>query len=260
MFRKIKNGESIRLFGKVAIVTGGSGTLGRSIVEEFFKEGSDVVLTYFVDKKNADMLVSKARIYKRKCFAIKCDVRNINDIKNVVNTALQHFKKVDILINNAGVADNVSLENITEDIWNNVIDTDLKGPFYFCKLISSIMKKQGYGKIINISSIGGIKGTYNQASFGAAKSGLIGFTRSLGIELAHYNINVNAIAPGVIETENKPKEEYRKIANIIPIKKVGKPIDIARMAVFLASSDSDFIVGQTFIVDGGHSNAVFYDY
>lgn len=246
----------MKLLDKTAIITGGSSPIGRVIVEEFLKEGADVVFTYFVNKQIADLLVHKAKLYKRKCIALNCNVKDIGKVEDIVKKTLDDFKKVDILINNVGAVFNGPFEQTTEDIWNNIINTNLKGAFYFCKFVSPVMKKQQYGKIINISSIAGIRGTIHQTSYGAAKSGLIGFTRSLAMELAPYKINVNAIAPGVIE--NRPIEKYDDIVKLIPIKRIGKPMDIARAAVFLSSSDSDFIVGQTLVVDGGHSNIVLY--
>lgn len=154
---------------------------------------------------------------------------------------------------------NAPIENSTVENLNSIIDIDLRGPIYFCKLVSPIMKEQNMGKIINIASIGGMRGTYGQSVYGAAKAGLVGFTKCLGIELASFNINVNAIAPGVIETFEERKDSYAELAKIIPSKRVGKSIDIAKTVVFLASEDSNFIVGQTVVVDGGHSNIIFYN-
>lgn len=249
----------MKLLDRVAIVTGGSGNIGRAIVEEFTKEGADVVFTYLTDKNNADMLELKCKPYKRNVIGMKCDVRNFEDVKKVVDFTVEKFNKIDILVNNAGTAVQENVENITEDGWKMTIDTDLRGPFYFSKLIAPIMKKQMSGKIINISSHVGTSAIPRHSAHGAAKAGLIGFSKNLAVELAPYKINVNVIAPGTIETNKFPPDYYKRVSNLIPMKRVGKPVDVAKATVFLASSDSDFIAGDTLVIDGAHSLIVRYD-
>ena len=239
----------MKLLGKVAIVTGGSGHIGRAAVEELVKEGADVVSTFLTDKINADLLSQQIKSVK----LMRCDVRKLEDIKKVVEATINEFKKIDILVNNAGSGVKGPVETITEEGWDMQFDVDLKGSFLFSKSVIPTMKKQHYGKIINISSIVAITGTIGHTAHAAAKAGLIAFTRNLAMEMAQYNINVNCIAPGIIEA-NYPKKIYQKWAeNLIPLKRVGKPEDVAKLVVFLASSDSDFITGQTLIIDGGHS-------
>lgn len=249
----------MKLLDRVAIVTGGSGCIGRSIVEEFAKEGADVVFTYLKDKTNADDLILRTEQYKRKIIGLQCDVRNFEDVKNVVDTTIKEFNKIDILVNNAGTAVQNYIENLDESGWDITIDTDLKGPYFLTRLVVPIMKKQSFGKIINISSHVGFSAIPRHSVHGAAKAGLIGFSKNLAVELAPYKINVNVIAPGTIETSNFPTDYYKKISNFIPMKRVGKPTDVARAAVFLASSDSDFIAGDVLVVDGAHSLVVRYD-
>lgn len=243
----------------MAIVTGGSGNIGSAIVKEFLKEGANVIFTYFQNEQSAKMLLDECNSkFGRKPFDIKCDVRNVNDVKKVVEFAINMFNKIDILVNNAGIAANESIEDTTDEMWKNVIETNLKGTYHFARMITPIMKKQKYGKIISISSIGGVGGTSNQAVFGSTKSGLIGFTRSLSVELAPYNINVNSISPGIIKIDKFPEEHYKKLAKIIPLRRVGKIEDIAKGVLFLSSQDSDFITGHNLIIDGGHSTVIFY--
>lgn len=244
----------MKLLGKVAIVTGGSGNIGRAIVKELVKEGATVVFTYLTDKKNADLLINQT---KKNSMMFKCDVRKLNEVKNVVDMVVTKCKKIDILVNNAGTASIKPIEEMTEEGWSMTIDVDLKGAYYFSKLVTPIMKRQKYGKIINIASIVGTSGIKYHSIHGAAKAGLIGFTRNLAIELAEFNINVNSISPGTIES-NFPKEQYEKWAPLIPLKKIGKPEDIAKAVVFLSSSDSNFITAQNLIIDGGHSAVTIY--
>lgn len=241
----------MKLLGKVAIVTGGSGLIGKAIVEELAREGADVVFTYMKDKSSADLLVSIVKKYKREALSLKCDVKNPKDIENVVNATIKEFKKVDILVNNAGVGYPCPITETTDEIWEDTMNIDLKGPFYFIKYVVSHMIKQKYGKIINISSTGGLYGIDLHSAHGAAKGGLVGFTKNLAVELGRHNINVNAIAPGTIRTSISDPKIINQMMEKVPLKRIGRPLDVARAVVFLASSDSDYITGETLIVDGG---------
>jgi 3-oxoacyl-[acyl-carrier protein] reductase len=248
----------MKLLGKVAIVTGGSGHIGRAIVRELVKEGADVVFTYLTDEKNTNILLEEVKQYNKKVLAIRCDIRNFEDIKKVVDKTLNEFKKIDILVNNAGSTVQDNVENITDDGWNICINIDLKGTFYFAKLIVPTMKKLHYGKIINIASMVATGGIPRHSLHGAAKAGMVGFTRNLAMELAEHNINVNSISPGTIRAKF-PNEFYEKWAPIIPLKRVGEPEDVAKAVVFLASSDSNFITGEDLVIDGGQSRVIRYD-
>jgi 3-oxoacyl-[acyl-carrier protein] reductase len=242
---------------KVAIVTGGSGNIGRAIIDEFVNEGANIVFTYFRNKNKAEDIISKHP--KANLVALKCDIRKTDDIKNVVDLTVKRFGRIDILVNNAGGGWQGPIEETAENGWDALIETDLKGAFYFCKFVVPIMKKQHYGKIINMSSIVGTSGLIGHSIHGAAKAGIIGLTKNLAIEVAPFNIMVNAVAPGTIQTDAFPKEFYKRWAeNDIPLRRAGIPKDISKFIVFLASSDSDFITGQTIIIDGGQSLIVTY--
>jgi 3-oxoacyl-[acyl-carrier protein] reductase len=247
----------MKLLGKVAIVTGGSGVIGRSVVEELAKEGCNVVFTYLRDKKSSDMMDLKCKSLKGEVYSLKCDVRKREDIEKVVKFTLDKFRKIDILVNNAGIGFVGPFEKTNEKIWDDIISVDLKGPYNFCKSLVPIMRKQNYGKIVNISSIGGVLGHEGNIAHGSAKAGLIGFTRNLAIDLAKYGINVNVIAPGSIRT-HLPNEVYEKFTEKIPLGRVGEGKDIAKAVIFLVSSDSDFITGETLVVDGGHSIKIHF--
>lgn len=248
----------MKLLGRVGIVTGGSGYIGRTTVEELLKEGSNVVFTYMSNKQNADFLLDTLKKYKGQLIGLKCDARNFEDVKKVVRFTIDKFKKIDILVNNAGTATLKKIDLMTEEDWDRTIDVSLKGSFNFSKLVAPIMKEQHYGKIINIASINGIIGSkIGTCAHGTSKAGIIGFTKNLAVELAAFNINVNCIAPGIIRTSLND-EWYKKMAKLIPLQKVGETKDIAKAIVFLCSSDSDFITGETIVIDGGHTIALRY--
>lgn len=243
----------MRLLGKVAIVTGGSGLIGKAIVGELAKEGADVVFTYKKGKANANLLVGVIKKYKREVLPLECDVRNQEDVKDVVDATIKKFKKIDVLVNNAGVGYSCPVTETTDKIWEDSININLKGPFYFIKFVAPYMIKQGYGKIINISSTGGLYGIDLHSAHGAAKAGLVGLTKNLAVELGKYNINVNAIAPGTIKEGIYDLGIIKKIIEKVPLKRIGNPSDVARTVIFLASTDSDFITGEILTVDGGRS-------
>jgi 3-oxoacyl-[acyl-carrier protein] reductase len=242
----------MKLLGRVAIVTGGSGKIGRAIVEELAKEGADVVFTYFTNKNAAKLLELQCKLYGRKVIGIKCDVRKYEDVKNVVDFTVKEFGRIDILVNNAGIGIPIPIEDISEEIIDEIIGIDLKGPIIFSKFVTRYMKNQRYGKIINIASVGGFFGIKNFSVHGAAKGGLIGFTKNLAVELAEFNINVNSISPGTIrDIKQLSKNEIDEIINRTPIKRVGSPLDVAKLVVFLCSDESSYITGEDIIVDGG---------
>ncbi|MBS3054911.1 MAG: SDR family oxidoreductase [Candidatus Aenigmarchaeota archaeon] len=237
--------------GKTSIVTGGTGNLGSIIVKKFLEEGSDVVFTYLKNQKTVEVLQHQAKILKRKILPIKCDIRNQNHIIKVVETAIKSFKKIDILINNAAIEYRVPTLETTNEMLNEIIDVNLKGPFYFSKFVIPHMIKQKYGKIVNIASLAGLIGADSSAAYHATKAGLMGLTKKLAFEFGPYNININSIAPGVILRNTLDKEYIDYIVAWTPLRKMVKPTDIANVALFLASPESDMITGQTIIVDGG---------
>lgn len=233
--------------GKTVLVTGGSRGIGKAIAESFCSDGAEVIVTY----RNA---IDEEYFNSKNISHYKCDVADAKSVQETVDDIVKKFTKIDVLVNNAGVTKDGLLMRMSEEDWDVVLDTNLKGVFNMTKAVSRNMMSKRYGKIINITSIVGIMGNAGQANYVASKAGVIGFTKSIAKELSSRNINVNAIAPGFIETEmtEKLNEEVKQsYLNSIPLKKFGKGEDIAKAVKFLASPDSDYITGQTLCVDGG---------
>lgn len=232
---------------KVVLITGGSRGIGKSIAESFACEDAIVIVTY---KNSIDEDYFNSKNIKHH----KCDVANMKMVQDILDIITKEYGKIDILINNAGITKDGLLIRMSEEDWDTVLDTNLKGVFNMTKAVSRGMMSKRYGKIINITSIVGIMGNPGQANYVASKAGLIGFTKSVAKELATRNINVNAIAPGFIETEmtDKLSEEVKQnYLNSIPMRKFGKTDDVSNAVKFLASDDSNYITGQTLCVDGG---------
>jgi 3-oxoacyl-[acyl-carrier protein] reductase len=232
---------------KVAIVTGGSRGIGKTIAEMFNNEGAIVYVTY----KNS---IDENYFNEKKIRFSRCDVTVSEEVTAFINKITGEHNSIDILVNNAGVTKDGLLMRMSEEDWDIVLNTNLKGAFNFTKSVSRVMMNKRKGKIINISSVVGLTGNAGQANYVASKAGLIGFTKSIARELASRNINVNAIAPGFIETEmtEKLSDEVKKnYLNSIPLKRFANPEEIAKAVKFLASEDSDYITGQTLNIDGG---------
>lgn len=252
-----------RLKGKVAIVTGGSGGIGSATAEMFASEGATVIIHYGRSKEKAQELAANfSKRYKTTCVAIGADASNKAGVEKLVSQVYIKFGRIDILANFLGFVVNKE----TEDYWNapfekvpwqhfeDVLNVDLRGIVNFCQAVIPHMKRQKYGKIINISSTPAIAGHYKGHPFTAAKAANAGITKDLALELGRFGIRANAIAPGDIETgwsKTLSKSEYRAIPKENPLQRWGQPIDVARVALFLASELSDFVNGQTIIVDGG---------
>jgi 3-oxoacyl-[acyl-carrier protein] reductase len=244
----------MRLKDKIALVTGASSGIGREIAMQFAKEGATVLVNYSGSPDSAAKVVEDIKELGGTAEAIKCDVSNFDEVENTIENIVAKYKRVDILVNNSGITrDNLVMKMGFED-FKRVIDVNLMGTFNTIKCLSRYMLKQRSGKIINMASVIGITGNAGQANYAASKGGVIALTKSVAKEFATRNINCNAIAPGFIETKmtdvlgEKIKEE---ILTKIPMKKLGKPEDIAKVALFLASDDSDYITGQVINVDGG---------
>lgn len=244
----------MQLKGKTAVVTGGSRGIGRAIALELASCGANVVVNYTKNSAAADAVVDEIKAMGTLGIAVKADVSIASEVENLVNEVLNTLGSIDILVNNAGITRDNLIIRMTEKEFDDVINTNLKGAFICTKAVSKVMIKQKSGKIINVSSVVGIVGNAGQSNYAAAKAGIIGFTKSMAKELAKRNINVNAVAPGFIQTDmtsvlsDKVKEEFIKN---IPLMRIGKPEDIAKGAAFLASEYSDYITGQVINIDGG---------
>lgn len=244
------------LEGKVAIVTGSSRGLGRGMAIGLAEHGADLVLTSRKLELN-EQLAAEVRKQGRRVLALKCDLQNVNEIEGVVQAAVEEFGRIDILLNNAGTSPVfTSAVQVEEWAWDKILDTNLKGLFFFATAVARHMIERGKGKIINVTSAAGNAGSPMLAPYGASKAAVIQLTRTLAIELAPHNINVNAIGPsffevGVSEPILASPEMTETIVSKTPLGRIGKIDDLIGPVVFLSSEDSDFITGQTLFVDGG---------
>ena len=243
----------MRLKDKVAIVTGGARGIGREIALKFAREGADIVI-WDVNLEAAGATGKEIENLGRQALCGKVDVTNFTQVEESINKTLDKFKKLDILVNNAGITKDNLLLRMAESDWDAVININLKGTFNCTKAASKVMLKQKSGKILNIASIIGIIGNFGQANYAASKAGIIALTKTTAKELSSRGICVNAVAPGFIQTDMtaklSPAVQEQMLKNI-PMGKFGKPEDVANLCLFLASSDADYITGQTIIIDGG---------
>ncbi len=238
---------------KTVIVTGASRGLGRETALLFAKEGYNIVINYYKSEKSALKLEHEISQFTN-VIAIKADISDSNQVKSMVNKAISKFGKIDVLINNAGIAQQKLFSDITEDDLNKMFDINIKGMFYCAQAVLPVMLHYKKGKIINISSIWGICGSSCEVHYSASKAAVIGFTKALAKELGPSNIQVNCVAPGVIQTNmNKDLDEQTilQLKEATPLNTLGKPIDIANVILFLASEKSDFITGQIISPNGG---------
>ena len=244
------------LEGKTALVTGGSRGIGAAIALAFAREGADVCLVFRHNVAEAARVEEKIRAMGRIGIMIQGDVSVFTEAERMVATALDALGRIDILVNNAGVnRDGVSWK-MTEEQWDEVMDVNLKGYFTMTRQVAPLFKAQASGKIINITSINGMRGKFGQSNYCAAKAGIIGYTKAIAKELGGFGVNVNAVAPGLIETEmlrDSPARE--KVVDLalgeMAIKRLGTPEDVADTVLFLASDMSRFITGEVIQVDGG---------
>ena len=245
----------MRLEGKVAVITGAGQGLGRAYALVFAKQGADIVVND-VNEENANSVVKEVEEIGRKAIAVVVSVDTMENGEKLINTALEKFAKVDILVNNAGITRTAMLHKMTKEEWDQVISVNLTGVYNCLRAVAPHMMERKYGKIISVTSVAGIRGTMGQINYGAAKAGVIGLTKSAARELARYGINVNAVAPGVIETAMtkviRDNEKFsKKYLSDIPLGRFGTPEDVANVAAFLASDDAAYMTGQVVSVDGG---------
>ncbi len=244
----------MKLTGKRAIVTGGSRGIGKAIVLELAENGCDVVFTYNSSSEAAKQVEQEASKFGTKVFSLQADASQFAEAEKTVSFTLEKLGGLDILVNNAGITKDNLLLRMSESDFDSVINANLKSVFNYTKASLKPMMGQKYGKIVNISSVVAIIGNAGQANYVASKAGVIGFTKSVAKELASRNITANAVAPGFISTDMTGKlndKQREAILNQVPLKKIGEPEDIAKVVLFLASPDSDYITGQVISVDGG---------
>lgn len=242
------------LSGKTAIITGGSRGIGKGIAEVFAKHGANVAFTFSSSVEAAQKLEKELEAFGVKAKGYQSDASSFEQSKELVTQVIADFGKVDVLINNAGITKDNLLMRMTEADFDKVIEVNLKSVFNMTKAVQDFMLKQRSGSIINISSVVGVQGNRGQANYAASKAGMLGFTKSVALELSSRNIRCNAIAPGFIETEmtaSLKEEILQGWRDSIPLKRGGQPEDIANACVFLASELSSYITGQTLRVDGG---------
>ncbi|MBK6702109.1 MAG: 3-oxoacyl-[acyl-carrier-protein] reductase [Saprospiraceae bacterium] len=243
-----------KVSGKIALVTGGSRGIGASIVEHLVKEGADVAFTYLSSPDRAATLVNQLQGHGVRVKAYQSNASDHTQCKDLIAQVIQDFGKIDILVNNAGITRDNLLVRMTEEQWDEVLDSNLKSAFNLCKYVLTPMMRQRSGSIINISSVVGVFGNAGQANYAASKAGMIGFTKSIAKEVASRNIRCNAIAPGFIETEmthvldEKTKENFLKS---IPLGRLAQASEVAQVVSFLASDQSSYITGQVISVCGG---------
>jgi len=244
--------NNTNLKNKVAIVTGASRGIGLEIAKIFYENGAKIVITDIDDKTLS--IVNKEFDDSKNILSIVSDVSISDSVTNMIKTTIEKFNKIDILVNCAGITRDNLIIRMKENDWDNVINTNLKSVFLTSKIAGRYMMKEKSGNIINISSVVGIIGNAGQTNYSASKAGVIGMTKSLAKEFASRNIRVNAIAPGFIDTtmtKNLKENAKEQLIDAILLKRLGTTKDIANAALFLASSLSDYITGQTLVVDGG---------
>ncbi|MCK5256639.1 MAG: 3-oxoacyl-[acyl-carrier-protein] reductase, partial [Deltaproteobacteria bacterium] len=243
----------MKLMGKVALVTGASRGLGKAIALQLAKEGAQVVVNYAKSAEKAREVVDAIQSAGGNALTMQTDVSNLEEVEKMVDAIYEKFGRIDILVNNAGVNRDELLISMEKEDWNKVISTNLGGLFHCTKSVAKYMMLQKHGRIINISSIAGERGGRGQSNYAASKGGVNAFTRSVAMELAPKKITVNAVAPGVFETEMSSTVIRRAkdhILNSIALKRLGQADEVAKVVASLASDDSSYITGETIRVDG----------
>ncbi|MDD2715526.1 MAG: 3-oxoacyl-ACP reductase FabG [Candidatus Wallbacteria bacterium] len=244
----------MKLIDKIALVTGGGRGIGLAIARELAAQGADVAIAYLKEDDQAEAACELIRECGRRALKIRCDIRKEEDCGKAAEEVFQAFGKIDILVNNAGITREYSFVGMSSKEWQDVLDTNLTGTFNMSRAAAKFMVIQKSGKIINLSSVLAQKGGRGQANYIASKGGIESLTRALAVELAVKNITVNAVAPGVVETEMSREVLARnkeKIMEKILLKRLGSPEEVAKLVAFLSGPDSDYITGQVISIDGG---------
>jgi len=242
------------LHKKTAVITGASRGIGRGIAKTFAQEGANVAFTYSSSIQAAEELENELSTFGIKAKGFQSNAADFNAAQSLIDDVIKEFGTIDILVNNAGITKDNLLMRISEEDFDKVIEVNLKSVFNMTKAVQRIMLKNKAGSIINISSVVGVKGNAGQTNYAASKAGIIGFSKSVALELGSRNIRCNAVAPGFIETEMTDRlnpEVVQSWRNAIPLKRGGTPEDVANLCVFLASDMSAYITGQTINIDGG---------
>ncbi|MCL1878649.1 MAG: 3-oxoacyl-[acyl-carrier-protein] reductase [Defluviitaleaceae bacterium] len=242
------------LKGKTAVVTGGSRGIGKAVALAFAENGADIAVIFSGNEAAANEVVAGAESFGIKARAYQCDVSDFSQTKDVCAKIFKEFGKIDILVNNAGITKDGLLLSMKEDDFDAVINVNLKGAFNFTRHLARYILKSPVGRIINISSVSGIAGNVGQGNYSASKAGLIGLTKTSAKEFASRNVTCNAIAPGFIETDMTsvlPEEILQNVKTAVPLKRMGKPEEIAALALFLASDAASYITGEVIKADGG---------
>ena len=241
----------IDLKGKTAIVTGGGKGIGKAIALKLASFGANVVVN-IASSTDADETVKQIEAFGAQALVYRCDVRNLEDVNEMVKKTIEKFGSVDILVNNAGITRDNLIMRMDEKDFDDVIDINLKGTFNMIKSCYRIFTKNKSGKIINVSSVAGIMGNAGQVNYASSKAGIIGLTKSVAKELSSRGICCNAIAPGFIETDMTVDfKDNENVINSIPLKRIGNAEEVASLAAFLASDAANYITGETIRIDGG---------
>ena len=248
----------MELEGKVALVTGASRGIGKAIALKLASLDAKVAVNYVAieanNKVDADNVVESIIQLGREAMAVEADVRDSESVRAMVEQVIDKWGKIDILVNNAGINRDTLLLRMTDDAWDDVINTNLRGAYLCTKFALRSMMRQDWGRIINISSVTGLVGNVGQSNYAASKGGLIAFTKSVAREMGSRNITVNAVAPGFIVTgmtDKLPAERKEAILAMIPLRRFGQPEDVAELVAFLASERAGYITGQVITIDGG---------
>jgi 3-oxoacyl-[acyl-carrier protein] reductase len=244
----------MKLKDKIALVTGGGKGIGEAVSLALARQGAKVCINYCHSKDAAENVVKKIKENGGEAISYQADAAKLEEVIRISEEIKKRFGKIDILVNNAGLNIDKYLMIMNEGEWDKVIEVNLKGTFNFCKVVSRIMIGQRKGNIINISSVSAITGVAGQTNYSAAKGGVISFSRALARELAPFGIRVNVLAPGLIDTgmlAKTPKDMLNRILEMTPLKRIGRPEEVAGAVIFLASAEADYITGEVIRIDGG---------